>query len=105
MLDSEEMDKLIALLDKIEQKEFKKLFTALQKADEQEKVIRDFITQHFDAVISEREKFILPSGEEIIDAITVELSINVQSKNTQNLKQPYRPYLLSASSTAEVRAG
>lgn len=39
MLDSEEMDKLIALLDKIEQKEFKKLFTALQKADEQEKVI------------------------------------------------------------------
>lgn len=35
----------------------------------------------------------------------VELSINVQSKNTQNLKQPYRPYLLSASSTAEVRAG
>lgn len=70
MLDSEEMDKLIALLDKIEQKEFKKLFTALQKADEQEKVIRDFITQHFDAVISEREKFILPSGEEIIDAIT-----------------------------------
>ena len=35
----------------------------------------------------------------------LELSINVQSKNTQNLKQPYRPYLLSASSTAEVRAG
>lgn len=35
----------------------------------------------------------------------LELSINVQSKNTQNLKQPYRPYLLSASSPAEVRAG
>ena len=35
----------------------------------------------------------------------MELSINVQSKNTQNLKQPYRPYLLSASSPAEVRAG
>lgn len=37
--------------------------------------------------------------------VEMELSINVQSKNTQNLKQPYRPYLLSASSTAEVRAG
>ena len=42
----------VALLDKIEQKEFKKLFTTLQKADEQESVIRDFITPHFDAVIS-----------------------------------------------------
>lgn len=39
------------------------------------------------------------------DTYKLELSINVQSKNTQNLKQPYRPYLLSASSTAEVRAG
>ena len=70
MLDSEEMDKLIALLDKIEQKEFKKLFTTLQKADEQEKIIRDFITPHFDAVISEREQFVLPTGDEIIDAIS-----------------------------------
>ena len=70
MLDGEEMDKLIALLDKTEQKEFKKLFTTLQRAEEQEKVIRDFITPHFDAVISEREKFMLPSGEEIMDAIT-----------------------------------
>ena len=69
MLDGEEMDKLIALLDKIEQKEFKKLFTTLQKADEQEKNIRDFITPHFDAVISEREQFMLPTGDEIIDAI------------------------------------
>lgn len=40
-----------------------------------------------------------------ICGLCMELSINVQSKNTQNLKQPYRPYLLSASSTAEVRAG
>ena len=35
----------------------------------------------------------------------LELSISVQSKNTQNLPQPYRPCLLSASSPAEVRAG
>ena len=40
-----------------------------------------------------------------VDAELMELSIKVQSKNTQNFKQPYRPYLLSASSPAEVRAG
>lgn len=70
MFNGEEMDKLITLLDKIEQKEFKKLFTTLQKSNEQEKVIRDFITPHFDTVIYERAQFLLPTGEEIIDAIT-----------------------------------
>ena len=39
------------------------------------------------------------------DPEALELSIKVQSKNTQNLTQPYRLYLLSASSPAEVRAG
>ena len=53
----------------IKQKEFKALFDSLQKAPEQEQIIRSFLEPHFDAVISEREPFSLPSGDEIVEAV------------------------------------
>ena len=69
MLDGQEIDKLIRKLDSIKQKEFKALFDSLQKAPEQEQIIRSFLEPHFDAVISERESFSLPSGDEIVEAV------------------------------------
>lgn len=69
MLDGQEIDKLVSKLDSIKQKEFKALFDSLQKAPEQEQIIRSFLEPHFDAVISEREPFSLPSGDEIVEAV------------------------------------
>jgi hypothetical protein len=70
MLNDSEMDKLVERLDKISQKEFKKLFEKTQKADEQEEILRKFLEPHFEAVVSAREPFNLPLGEEIDAAFT-----------------------------------
>ena len=70
MLDDSEMDKLVKRLDKISQKEFKQLFVNTQVADEQEQMIWKYLESHFEAVVSEREPFYLPLGEDINAAIT-----------------------------------
>lgn len=69
LLDASEMDKLIAKLDEIPQKEFKSLFGEILKAEKQEETIRNFLTPYFDAVINEREHFALPSSETILEAM------------------------------------
>lgn len=69
LLDEPEIDKLIDKLNKIKQKEFKELFDNIAKSAEQETVVRDFLTPHFDTVIAERSQFSLPSAEKMIEAM------------------------------------
>lgn len=69
MLDSPEIDMLIARLDEIKQKEFKTLFESLQKARQQEPLIRGFLEPCFEEVTARRAPFALPSEAQIMDAI------------------------------------
>lgn len=69
LLDEGEIDSLISQLDEVKQKEFKTLFENLQKSSEQECLVRDFLNPHFEAVIAERTQFLLPTPENIIDAM------------------------------------
>lgn len=70
LLDETEMDCLISRLNEIEQKKFKSLFENLEKASEQESVIREFLNPHFEAVVSQRVQFSIPNPECIIEAMT-----------------------------------
>ncbi len=69
LLDETEIDCLIARLDEIKPKEFKELFENLEKADEQECLVRDFLNPHFEAVIAQRTQFMLPSPDCIVEAL------------------------------------
>lgn len=69
LLDDQEIDCLISLLNEIKQKEFKTLFENISKASEQESVVREFLNPYFEAVIAERTQFMLPSAENIIEAM------------------------------------
>ena len=69
LLDEAEIDCLISRLNEIKQKEFKLLFENLEKANEQEYIVRDFLNPHFEAVITQRTQFILPSPDCIIEAM------------------------------------
>lgn len=69
LLDEGEIDSLISRLNEVKQKEFKTLFENLQKSNEQECVVRDFLNPHFEAVIAKRTRFLLPTPENIIDAM------------------------------------
>lgn len=69
LLDEKEIDSLIARLNEVKQKDFKTLFEKLEKSSEQECVVRDFLTPHFDAVTSTRAKFLLPTPEDIIEVM------------------------------------
>lgn len=69
LLDSTEMDKLMKKLDEVPQKEFKPLFGKILKSEQQEATIREFLLPHFEAVVTEREPFALPTGEAIMEAI------------------------------------
>lgn len=69
LLDEGEIDSLISQLDEVKQKEFKTLFENLQKSSEQECLVRDFFNPYFEAVIAERTQFLLPTPENIIDAM------------------------------------
>lgn len=69
LLDSTEMDKIIKKLDSISKKEFKTLFNSLLKSENQEELIRNFLSPHFNAVIEEREYFTLPSNETILESM------------------------------------
>lgn len=69
LLDESEIDYLISRLNEIKQKEFKLLFENLEKANEQECVVRDFLNPHFEAVITQRTQFMLPSPDCIIEAM------------------------------------
>ena len=69
LLDEGEIDSLISQLNEVKQKEFKTLFENLQKSSEQECVVRDFLNPHFEAVVANRTPFLLPTPENIIDAM------------------------------------
>lgn len=69
LLDEAEIDCLISRLNEIKQQEFKLLFENLKKANEQECVVRDFLNPHFEAVITQRTQFKLPSPDCIIEAM------------------------------------
>ena len=69
LLDEGEIDSMISRLNEVKQKEFKTLFENLQKSSEQECVVRDFLNPHFEAVIAKRTPFLLPTPENIIDAM------------------------------------
>lgn len=69
LLDEKEIDVLIARLDQVDQKTFKTLFEHLHQASEQECVVRDFLNPHFEAVIAQRNRFHLPTTENIVDSI------------------------------------
>ena len=69
LLDEVEIDCLISRLNEIKQKEFKALFENLEKASEQECVVREFLNPHFEAVVAERTQFLLPTPECIIEAM------------------------------------
>lgn len=69
MLDEGEIDSLISQLNEVKQKEFKTLFENLEKASEQECVVRDFLNPHFEAVTAKRARFLLPTPESIINAM------------------------------------
>ncbi len=71
LLDEKEIGMLVAELDKVPHKSFKKLFQDILVSDTQEETIREFLEPHFESVVSTREKFALPSEEEII-AVVVE---------------------------------
>lgn len=69
LLDEVEIDCLISHLNEIKQKEFKTLFENLEKASEQECVVREFLNPHFEAVVAERTQFLLPTPECVIEAM------------------------------------
>ncbi len=81
LLDEAEIDCLISRLNEIKQQEFKLLFENLEKANEQECIVRDFLNPHFEAVITQRTQFMLPSPDCIIEAMAelVEEDIEVQT--------------------------
>lgn len=76
MLDVAEMDKLIKRLDGVSQKELKNLFGEILKSEKQEETVRIFLVPHFEEVIGEREAFVLPSSEEILEALIDESMAN-----------------------------
>lgn len=73
LLDETEIDSLVSRLNEIDQREFRTLFGNLAKADEQECIIRDFLSPYFEAVTAERAQFALPTSENIVEAL-IELS-------------------------------
>ena len=68
MLDDEEIDQFIEAMNKVPQKQFRKLFTSIQQSANQESVIREFLAPVFDGIVSERDYFQLPSEEEMDSA-------------------------------------
>ena len=69
LLDEAEIDCLTSRLNEIKQKELKLLFENLKKAKEQERVVRDFLNPYFKAIVIQREQFMLPSPDCIIEAL------------------------------------
>ena len=76
MLDEGELNALSEELDKIQPDDFKKLFADFLQADEQEKVLREFLEPHFEAVIARRAPFVLP-GDDCIDAALGDMLISM----------------------------
>lgn len=78
LLDEQEIDHLISRLNEIKQKEFKVLFESLEKADDQEYVIREFLNPHFETIVSDRIQFSLPAPD-CVEKALAELFIDIEN--------------------------
>ena len=67
MLSENEINLLIEQLDTIKPKEFRKLFAYVIAANEQEKVIEDFIRHYFEEIICRRSRLSEPKPEDIVE--------------------------------------
>ena len=70
LLNDDEIEQFIESMNQVRQKEFKELFDNIQKSNEQEKVIRDFLEPKLEEIVSQREQFYLPSDEEMDKAFS-----------------------------------
>lgn len=79
LLDSEEMDKLLEILNGIKPSEFKKLMEETLSAEKQEERVREFLDPVFESVVSQRVRFLLPTNEQINKALSdLEKSIETE---------------------------
>lgn len=81
LLDGHEMDKLLAVLNGVRSEEFKALVEEALSSQDQEVKVRAFLAPMFDGVVSRRERFALPTDEQISDAL-VELEREAEEKPT-----------------------
>ena len=68
LLDEKEINALVSELNSVSKKDFKKLFESIQSSDKQETVIREFLEEKLDIIVAERERFSMPSDEELDSA-------------------------------------
>ena len=69
LLDGHEMDELLAALDSVKSSEFKELMEETLSSQSQEAKVREFLAPKFDEVASRRERFALPTDEQINNAL------------------------------------
>lgn len=69
LMSDSEMEAIVKRFDEITSKDFQKLFDDVRASDEQENTIRAFLEPRFEAVVSERKPFALPTESEILDAL------------------------------------
>lgn len=69
LLDGREMDELLAVLDGVKPEEFKALMEETLSSQFQEVKVRAFLVPMFDEIVSRRERFALPTGSQISDAL------------------------------------
>lgn len=65
MLDSDEIDLLVKALDNVSSERYSKLLGDTFAAEKQEAVVRSFLEEYFETVVSKREKFATPTDEEV----------------------------------------
>ncbi len=70
LLDGDEVDKLLDELNNVKTEEFKRLIEETFPAENQEEVLRNFLTPKFEAIVSQREHFACPSDEQLTKALT-----------------------------------
>lgn len=69
LLDGHEMDELLAALNGVKPEEFKTLMEETLSSQFQEAKVRAFLVPVFDKIVSRRERFALPTDEQISDAL------------------------------------
>lgn len=69
MLQQSEINELIEKFDNIKSKEFIKLFKSIHNAQNQEKIIEDFIRHYYESIIHNRVKVNEPTPKELVELI------------------------------------
>lgn len=81
LLDGHEMDELLAVLNGVKPEEFKALMEETLSSQDQEAKVRAFLVPMFDEIVSRRERFALPTDEQISGAL-VEFEPEAEEKPT-----------------------